>query len=140
MNRAFTATLPWPPSINKYYGRARNHVYIKAEGRAFREEVVLDLQDAFPEMRETEPGVRKTMFLPDQELSVTLDMYPPDRKDRDLDNVEKAILDALQHAGVYANDCMIKRKVCHMHPKPLPKKKGLGKVVVTITHLTLEVM
>jgi crossover junction endodeoxyribonuclease RusA len=34
--------------------------------------------------------------------------YPPDHRRRDLDNLAKAILDALQHAGVYGNDCQVK--------------------------------
>lgn len=37
-------------------------------------------------------------------LRVELYIYPPDEKRRDVDNVCKAVLDALQHAGVYTDD------------------------------------
>lgn len=40
-------------------------------------------------------------------LSVEVEVYPPDRRRRDLDNVCKAALDSLQHAGVYKDDSQI---------------------------------
>lgn len=36
--------------------------------------------------------------------------YPPDRRRRDLDNVGgKALIDALQYAGLFKDDCQIKK-------------------------------
>lgn len=87
-------TLPWPPSVN-HSGR-----------------------DGFR-------GGRKTaaykQFLADVEriareygwpriegrLSVNIEASPPDERRRDLDNLQKAVLDALQHAGLYLDDCAI---------------------------------
>ena len=40
-------------------------------------------------------------------LYVTITAYQPDNRRRDLDNLPKAILDALQHAGVYEDDSQI---------------------------------
>ena len=40
-------------------------------------------------------------------LAMAIELYPPDRRRRDIDNVLKATLDALQHGGAYANDCQI---------------------------------
>jgi crossover junction endodeoxyribonuclease RusA len=40
-------------------------------------------------------------------LSVKIIACPPDKRRRDLDNLLKATLDALQHAGVYKDDCQI---------------------------------
>lgn len=37
-------------------------------------------------------------------LHITIRIYPPDEKKRDIDNVCKAILDSLQYAGVYTDD------------------------------------
>lgn len=34
-------------------------------------------------------------------------MSPPDRRKRDLDNLTKALFDALTHAGAYLDDCQI---------------------------------
>lgn len=42
-------------------------------------------------------------------LRLELYIYPPDNKRRDLDNLCKAILDALQHAGMYADDFYIQQ-------------------------------
>ena len=36
-------------------------------------------------------------------------MRPPDNRRRDIDNVQKALLDALQHGGAYADDSQIVR-------------------------------
>jgi hypothetical protein len=40
-------------------------------------------------------------------LAVTIDVHPPDRRRRDLDNALKALLDALQHGGAYHDDAQI---------------------------------
>ena len=36
-----------------------------------------------------------------------ISLFPPDRRKRDLDNVLKALLDALQHAGCYDDDSQL---------------------------------
>jgi len=36
-----------------------------------------------------------------------MDAFPPDRRCRDLDNLQKPVLDALEHAGVYEDDSQI---------------------------------
>ena len=40
-------------------------------------------------------------------LRVEIEVYPPDRRKRDIDNVCKATLDALAKAGVYQDDSQI---------------------------------
>jgi crossover junction endodeoxyribonuclease RusA len=40
-------------------------------------------------------------------LSVEIEACPPDRRRRDLDNLLKACLDALQHGGLYEDDFQI---------------------------------
>lgn len=42
-------------------------------------------------------------------LIVDVVVHPPDRRRRDIDNVQKALLDALQHAGAYSDDSQIIR-------------------------------
>lgn len=44
-------------------------------------------------------------------LSVEIDAHPPDRRRRDLDNLQKPLLDALEYAGVYEDDSQIDRLV-----------------------------
>lgn len=36
-------------------------------------------------------------------------VFPPDRRRRDIDNVQKALLDALQHGGAFHDDNQIVR-------------------------------
>ena len=85
--------LPYPPSANKYWRHVGAKVLISREGRAFRADV-------------SRVEVPKRMV---GRLSVTLEVHPPDRRRRDLDNVCKSTLDALQYAGAYIDDSQIDR-------------------------------
>lgn len=43
----------------------------------------------------------------DSRVSVHITTHAPDRRRRDLDNINKALLDCLTHAGVYTDDSQI---------------------------------
>ncbi len=96
---------PFPPSINHYYGNGRNgRKFIKAPGIEYRAAVVSYVQ-------------RYKLKAPEGRLSVAVQFYPPDKRRRDLDNFcGKAMLDALTHAGVYQDDCLIDDlRITRMH-------------------------
>jgi len=61
-------------------------------------------------------------------LAVTVDLYPPDKRRRDVDNSAKATLDALAHAGVYEDDSQIDD--LHIRRREVVPP---GRVVVTVT-------
>jgi crossover junction endodeoxyribonuclease RusA len=63
-------------------------------------------------------------------LSVQIDLYPPDRRMRDCDNSIKSVLDAMEHAGVYDNDSQIKVLRVEMLASQPP-----GRAVIRITKL-----
>ena len=86
--------LPFPPSVNHYYRRVGFRTLISREGRRFREKVCGLLARA---------GVGP-MTGP---LVLEIEYYPPDQRPRDLDNLQKALLDALQHGGLYKDDNQI---------------------------------
>lgn len=105
-------TLPYPPTVNHYWGARGNRRFVKKEGVAFRGDVVRICE-----------GVTKQ----EGDLAVFVDAYPPDRRRRDIDNINKAILDALQHAGCYDDDCQIRT----LHVTKCEPVKG-GKVEVLV--------
>lgn len=109
MSEGMELRLPWPPSVNTYWrhvpwGRGVRSL-ISRRGRQYRGEVASAVVEAFASgrpavMRRAQSGAR---------LSVAIQAYPPDRRSRDLDNLPKAVLDALGHAGVYGDDSQIDR-------------------------------
>ena len=106
--------LPYPPSVNHYYRRVGPRTLISRQGRAYRDQVCALLAAA---------GVRPLAG----PLQVQVEVFPPDRRRRDLDNTQKALLDSLQHGGAYGDDSQIvKLEIEKRGPTP-----G-GKVIVRI--------
>lgn len=96
--------LPWPPSVNTYWrhitrGKLAGRHLISEKGRAYRTAVQAAVLDAFRRVPEPMPG----------RLAVEIYAHPPDRRTRDLDNLPKALLDGLSHAGLWADDGQIDR-------------------------------
>jgi len=89
-------TLPYPPSVNHYWRRVGPRTLISRKGRAFRRDVCTLLAGGGPR----KPPAGGT-------IALRMDAFPPDRRRRDLDNIAKATLDALEHAGVYEDDSQI---------------------------------
>jgi len=84
--------LPYPPSVN--------HMYINAHGRRFPNKKALDYKSQVADYV-VEYKVPK---LGDAKLSLTIWVYPPDKRKRDISNIIKIVEDSLQDAGVYDND------------------------------------
>ena len=68
--------LPFPPSVNHYYRRVGPRTLISREGRRFREEVCAHLAAM---------GVGPLTG----RLQVEIEVYPPDRRRRDLYNLQR---------------------------------------------------
>ena len=60
-------------------------------------------------------------------LAVKVRAYPPDRRKRDIDNIQKPLLDALEKGKAFYNDCQIK----HLTTVMKESVRG-GKTLVTI--------
>lgn len=110
--------LPYPPSVNHYWRRVGLRTLISRGGRRYRRDVVALL------------AAGRAAPLSGR-LELVAHVFPPDGRRRDLDNLQKALCDALQHAGVYADDSQIDRLDVHRGPV-VPG----GKVVVQITERT----
>lgn len=89
-----TLTLPFPPSLNHYYRRVGLKTLISREGRAYRRTVGSILADR---------GVKPL----DGPACVRIEVYPPDRRRRDLDNLLKGLGDSLEHGGAFHDDSQI---------------------------------
>ena len=89
--------LPFPPTVNHYWERNRNGTLrVGKAGLAFRQEVAY---------RCRQERIKRLHG----RLSVEVAAYPPDLRKRDLDNILKALLDALKHGGAYEDDGQIDR-------------------------------
>jgi crossover junction endodeoxyribonuclease RusA len=86
--------LPYPPSINHYWRRVGARTLISREGRRFRGRVVAIVAALRPVPM-------------NGSLEVEIDVYPPDRRRRDIDNLIKSVLDSLEHGGVYPDDSQV---------------------------------
>ena len=86
--------LPYPPSINHYWRRVGPRTLISREGRRFRRDVMAILAAM---------GITPLSGA----LVVHVQVFPPDNRRRDIDNVQKALLDALEHGGAYDDDSQI---------------------------------
>ena len=91
-------TLPYPPTVNHYWGQLGSKKFLGKKGKEFRQEVIIAVYNA------RQGGLNAR-------LHVEVYLYPPDNRKRDLDNVLKPLLDAMEHAGVYENDSQID-KLC----------------------------
>lgn len=93
--------LPFPPSVNHYWRHSRGRHYIGPEGKQYGILVKLAVNTRLKRSGEPTTPIAGPIV-------VDITAYPPDRRLRDLDNLLKATLDALQRAGVYADDHQIK--------------------------------
>lgn len=93
--------LPWPPSVNDYWGVSTAHKtkkqiwYVKPAGKAFRDECYYIAR-------------QKTAL--DGKLELRVVAFPPDKRRRDLDNLLKATCDALEYANVVGDDYQFCKK------------------------------
>ena len=77
---------PWPPSINRYWRAWNNRMVVSTEGKEYKAHMKkyllsqLDVRDL-------------PLFPTPTKLQCSIKAYPPDRRGRDLDNIQKVLLD-----------------------------------------------
>jgi len=111
-----TLVLPYPPTVNHMYRRARGHLALTPEALAFRHAV---------RMIAMVQGVTPILG----PVAVFLDVYRPRRRG-DLDNILKATLDALNGIA-YRDD----EQVCRIEANRYDDKRS-PRVEVSVVPLT----
>jgi crossover junction endodeoxyribonuclease RusA len=89
-------TLPYPPSVNHYWKPVRGRLIVSRAGRLYRTAALSAL---------IAQGVSRESLK--ARLRVALAVHTPDRRRRDLDNLTKALLDALVMARIIEDDGQI---------------------------------
>ncbi len=92
MVEIITFKLPYPPSVNHYWGHRGARWFIKKAGLEFRKAVA-----------EAVKGIPKISSF----IGVRVFVKHPDKRKRDVCNLEKALMDALQHAGLIDDDYQV---------------------------------
>lgn len=88
--------LPYPPSTNRYYRIFKGRMLISRDGRAYRKLVLLCVKMKMMCKNLKEP------------VKMYIEAFPPDNRKRDIDNIQKPLIDALEKAEVFINDSQIK--------------------------------
>ena len=88
-------TLPWPPTVNSYWRTYKGRIIISKEGREYRKAVADQVL------------IQRAAKHIDYAVKVEIKCFRPDRRRRDLDNLLKALLDSMTHAGVMEDDALI---------------------------------
>ncbi len=97
--RSISLTLPYPPSVNTYWGFHGHRRFLTKKANEFKAQVQ---ESVF---------VTNLQGFGFERLCVIVRLYPPDRRIRDIDNCLKPLLDALVAAQVFIDDGQIDRLI-----------------------------
>lgn len=113
MSKGYLLHLPFPPSVNSYYGLTCQgkapRKYVKQPGKDYRQKVQEIIQAKDLELRANVA------------LSVTVTLTPPDKRTHDIDNVLKCLFDSLTHANFWQDDSYVRELKMNY---ALPTKQG----------------
>jgi crossover junction endodeoxyribonuclease RusA len=87
--------LPYPPSVNNYWGFSRSRRFLTPKANTFKQLVHYKvLESKYPSFGRSY-------------IRVGVELYPPDRRKRDIDNPLKPLFDSLVAAGLFDDDSQI---------------------------------
>ena len=89
-------TLPYPPSVNSYWGFHGHRRFLTAKAIEFKKAVTIEVS-------------RHLSRYGKSRLDITIIPFPPDKRARDIDNIVKPTLDALVQAGLFDDDSQVDR-------------------------------
>lgn len=121
MTKKITFTLPFPPSINKYYGCGKTGIrYLLSQAKDYP----WLCEKAFKDQKIGKSKITK-------KVKVTRHLYPPDNRKRDEDNYIKALNDALWKCGIIKDDSQIDNAHNYWH-RENPKKPGRVEIEIEV--------
>ena len=103
MSKAIDVVFPvWPPSVNKEWRNVSGRAILSKPAREFRRAIkghvfVMRNEGRLPKRKLT------------GKLSVSISLYPPDSRRRDIDNYVKNIFDSLTLADVWNDDNQVRK-------------------------------
>ncbi|EFC1641581.1 RusA family crossover junction endodeoxyribonuclease [Escherichia coli] len=98
--------LPYPPTVNTYWRRRGSTYFVSKAGERYRRDVALIVRQQ-----------RLKLNLSGR-LAIRIIVEPPDKRRRDLDNILKAPLDVLTHAGLLIDEQFDEINIVRGHPVP----------------------
>lgn len=116
-------TLPYPPSVNNYWRVSHGRFYIDEKGVNFRNAVNAIVLKEKANNKLT------------GKLKAEIFAIMPDKRVRDLDNLNKAILDSLTHSNVIEDD----KYIDDLRIVRAGYEKNNGRVEIYISELEEEV-
>lgn len=103
----------WPPSVNTLYFQGKSH------GQKFLSKKGKEYKKMLHHMYADDDIIKFT-----DPVSVKITLVPPDKRIRDIDNYNKAILDGLVDLGIIEDDSQIKHLDVQMLEPAIDYKKG----------------
>lgn len=116
MQNQINLELPYPPSINHYYKKNKfGGFYIGRVGKKYRSDVSYKI-------------IKISNIKIQSKVELIVDIYPPDRRRRDIDNILKCLFDAIQDSGIIKDDSQIYKLILTR------MNETLNKIVITISY------
>lgn len=91
--------LPYPPSVNNYWGFSQSRRFLTAKAKAFKSEVYYKVIQS------------KITKFGKSYIRIAVELYPPDKRKRDIDNPLKPLFDSLVASGLFDDDSQIKELI-----------------------------
>lgn len=122
MKTEYLLNLPYPPSVNAYYGIICSggipHKYVRDKGKNYQKEVNQYIKDNNYDIQANIP------------LKVTMYITPPSLGKHDIDNILKALFDSLTLAKFWEDDSFVR----DLHISYNPARKP-GSILMHVTML-----
>lgn len=112
-----TITLPWPPSVNRYWRAVGGRNILSKEGRDYRLRAMIAIR-------------QQSVGRITGRIACAIKAFPPDNRRRDVDNILKGLLDALTAGEVYEDDSHIDQ----LSIERMPKDKANPRMEITLTN------